>query len=124
MKRFWTRVVLGSVGVAVLALPAVAAKPDPTDYTLKVQVRCNRIRYPHGNGAQQMGVTIEGKPYELTGESEAGMLRPGKYQARLKSQHADKPYNIDDQYELLLPDGKTWTVILTGVGFDPCKATE
>lgn len=102
---------------------AAPAPKDVSAYTVTIQVRCNRIRYSHQGPYQQIGVTIDGKPYEFTGEAGAGMLRPGIYKAKEIEHHSRwiGDYNLLMEYEILLPDLKTWKVNLSGLGYDPCR---
>lgn len=117
-----------AVALALLAsLPAFSAPPNPADFPVNIIVRCNRLRPHRGSEYQQIGVTIDGKPYEFIGEAEAGMLAPGTYKARIYHRsywYKQEAHNIDMMYELLLPNHKTWTVQLSGIGYDPCGTTD
>lgn len=108
--------------LAAITLSATAAK-GPKDFPITVTVRCNRLRPHRGAEYQQVGVSIDGKPYEFIGEAEVGMLGPGNYQARLlppDKWHKPDGFNLNLAYEILLPSGKTWIVQLSGIGYDPC----
>ena len=110
--------------VLLTALPVFGAAPNPADFTVTINVRCNRIRPNDGRSEYQlMGVTIDGKPYELRTDARLGMLAPGTYKARLM-RHSFKPDtdSIDIVYDILLSNNKTLTVELSGIGYDPCGA--
>lgn len=117
-----------ALALTLLAATALHADQKPSkDYPVSVLVRCNRLRMHHGTDVQQIGVVIDGKPYEFVGEAGAGILSPGTYQARIADpnfrQRRVDPWNIDKTYELLLPNGHTWKVALSGVGYDPCTGS-
>ncbi|MBS1815254.1 MAG: hypothetical protein JSS87_10300 [Acidobacteria bacterium] len=112
--------------VLLTALPVLGATPNPADFTVTINVRCNRLRPKHDPFEYQlMGVTIDGKPYEFRTDARLGLLTPGTYKARLM-RHRWKPEedSIDMVYEILLPNKKTLQMELSGMGYDPCGTTD
>ena len=59
---------------------------------------------------------VGGKTLELSAFLAApDLLLPGDYRARLVSEHRESAYELRQSYEILLPDKRTRTFVVTGV---------
>jgi len=119
-----------ALAVLLVATPVLAAKPkpavNPADYTLPVQVNCSFVTHQY-NGTfyidvVHLGVTLNGKQLELATPFQDGSLpfTPGTYKARLLKDSSPNAYEIQQTYELLLPDGKTRSFSVFGIGRAVC----
>ena len=98
-------------------LSAIAAAPNPADYSITVSVIASEsIPDTHDPGltAQCINVIIDGKKYQLTGKSQ-GVLALGSYKAKLSSETQRNNYDIYRTYQFLMSDGKTRDFVLTGI---------
>lgn len=104
-----------------VAIFAVADKPNPADFPVKVHVISSEFTQPN---IQVLQTTVDGQPTELTGYS-LGVLALGDYPARInpKIHGPSNPntYDIYRAYDLLLPDGKTRTYTVTGISLAPAN---
>ena len=109
-----------SLGI-VTGSVALAAPPNPADYTVTLHITsshltddCQRIATPP---CAQLDVTTGGAKYMLLGSalrsnsrSLAGVLQIGDYKAKLIQLikgNAKSDYLLTEDYDILLPDGKT-----------------
>jgi hypothetical protein len=89
-----------------------AASPaKPAEYNVTVHVSASRV-IKHSESApryQYLGVTIDGKKYELESELAVGdVLLLGDYKARLvRDDHGRGDYDSRQVYEFQFPDNKT-----------------
>lgn len=107
----------------------VPEKPNPADYSIKVHVSATHIRYFCSIDKDVYpeckrlfaDVIVNGRKVELSGAAIIGknkfaLLAPGDYQARLtKDANDDNGAVINQEYDLLLPDGATWHCVTTGI---------
>jgi hypothetical protein len=97
----------------------LASKPNPSDYPIAVHVQCSYLRGEIGPYKQRIGVSLDGKPVELTGYVRFPTPLPmGDYKARFIKGHGP---HAPDFYELLLPDGKTTRFSVSGFGSNVCS---
>jgi hypothetical protein len=96
-------------------IPMVAAPPSPSDFPIIFHVLYSSMV----TGGQRIDVVIDGRPVELTCGS-SGVLTLGDYPARVSPKvSAPKNWSAYDNmkgYDLLMPDGKVRTYIVTAVG--------
>jgi hypothetical protein len=85
-------------------LHALAASPNPADYTITAHVRSSEI--PSGSGAQRVEAVIDGKNYLLL-RSAAAVLRVGDYKARVVDDKSLRAEEYNRTYEFIFQDGKT-----------------
>jgi len=96
-------------------------KPPISAYTVPVQVTGSwmalMVYGPSSSTySNHVAATIEGVRYELqTGADRFILLKPGTYQARV-TRSGKIPFEVDSQYEMLLPDGSRRTFEVVGVG--------
>jgi hypothetical protein len=108
----------------LLMLPALAlaATPNPADYTVQVHVQsCRLINQCSSDGkgsscgyAQHLNATIGGKKYELERLVETNMLRAGDYKAKLVVNQKPRAEEYTQIYEFLFSDKKTGRFIVVG----------
>jgi hypothetical protein len=102
--------------VVLLATLCSAAQAQD-EYPITVHVSSARtVIVPNISGVlrmQQLKVTINGKKYELTAQSDGSLLTPGDYQAKLVQNDHKTAYESLQAYEFRFPDKKTtkFTVI-------------
>jgi hypothetical protein len=99
--------------VVLLLLSALAwagAEPNPADYTINVHVSSSRF---NARGAVRLKVVIDGKKYELEGNT--GLLIPGDHKAKLTKDDHKTAYGLSQNYEFLFPDKKTRWYNLVGI---------
>jgi hypothetical protein len=90
-----------------------AASPAADSYPVAVHVSASEN--PE-SGRTVLDVTLDGKKYELTSLfKQDGLLIPGDYKAKLFASDTKKSYEVNQLYELLLPDGKTAKYAVSGV---------
>jgi len=95
------------------ALASAGTVPNPADYTINIHVSGSRI----GERDQlRLQTTIDGKKYELAGDTGDGLLLPGDYKAKTVAvRAAPHSYDVNAVYEFLFPDSKTRKFFLVGV---------
>jgi len=88
----------------LLSTLAYAADPKPADYNVTVHVSASHLV----KNLQDLEVTIDGKKYELESDLGIGyLLALGDYKAKLVRNNQKPPYESDQEYEFLFPEGKT-----------------
>jgi hypothetical protein len=98
-----------------LAATCAAQKPDSSQYPTVVHVSASQVESEGVNEFQTLTVTIGGKHFLLWGSLISGsLLDPGDYPAKLISDVHKTSYLSSQEYEFLLPDGKTWKCNLAG----------
>ena len=119
--------------LAVLFVPALslhaAAPANRADFPLTAHVTYSASRGESLNAPQRLDVVIDGKRIELTSQgNEIGVLQLGDYPARVSPQVTPrkswKPYDQYAGYDLLLPDGKVRTYLVTGMGTPSASGTQ
>jgi hypothetical protein len=105
-------------------LAAVAAdKPNPADFTLTVHV-ISSASASYGTGSnhydeQVLETSIGGQPVQLRRLGES-VLALGDYKARSSDKFRDKhhpsSYDLNEGYELLMPDGTSRTYAVSRLG--------
>jgi hypothetical protein len=104
-------------------------KPNPANYSIKVHVSATHIRYYCSGFRDQIScsnglfadVIVNGKQLELSGVTTIGknkfaLLVPGDYNARLtKNVNDANGAVINQEYDVLLPDGTSWHCVTTGI---------
>ncbi len=110
----------------LLAAAKPKPAPNPADYPLTMQVKCSFVT-PAGNGQMGMstvhlGGTLDGKTVELTNVGLTLPYVPGAYKLRLLADHSPDAYELNQAYQLYLPDGNLRTFGLNGIGQDVCAA--
>lgn len=120
MKKFLIALLL------MMPMMAWAEKPNPADYTVKVQVQHSRIaldcdKVSSGSSIcawqQHLTVLIDGKKIELMGPTTSkkiytlpgpmNVLRAGEYAAKVAKDNNDHTYEYTMSYEFLFADGET-----------------
>jgi hypothetical protein len=106
-----------------------APPPNPADYTETLHVTGSHLVIDASNRNtrpdQRLDVTVDGKKYELYGESLSctlplggrcgtGVLRIGDYKARRFYENLKPDYLLSLGYQILLPDGKTIKLFVVG----------
>lgn len=108
--------------VVSLLVPTLlhAQNPQAPATAFPITVHVVTSRWLSGGG-QQFDAEIDGQQVELTNGERQGILALGDYPARIAhSVHSSgsppNTYDIYRGYDLLLPDGKTRTYTVTGLG--------
>jgi hypothetical protein len=116
-----------SLALALLLIaPATAfaaTKPNPADFTVTIHVTSSASEFRYDGTLveflQILETTIDGQPFQLTGNS-AGVLALGDYKARISTTvhgpHNPNSYDIYKGYDLLMPDGTARTYSVTRLG--------
>ncbi len=104
----------------------VKASPNPAIYPLTIHVACSFLRQEY-NGTYaraivHLGVTLNGNLLDLVTQDSLLPFALGDYKARLVKDTSPDSYEIDQTYELLLPDGKLRTFSVSGIGQAVCVA--
>jgi hypothetical protein len=113
---------------AANAAPKPKPNINPADYTINVHVRVSEFGPLEGTSLEQaLDVTIGGKHYRLSAQAMTadvhgigalrfGLLPVGDYKARRMPLPSRTPaYLVFDEYELLLPDGRTLRCSVSGL---------
>lgn len=108
---------------ALMATTTVFAQQPPAPAGFPVTVHVVYSRSLLTEGVQQIETEIDGQPVELQALSQ-GVLALGDYPARISTKvrapsHDPNSYDIYKGYDLLLPDGKTRTYTVIGMGAHP-----
>ena len=104
-------------------------KPNPADYFINVHVGATHIRYYCSSDKDMYpecrrlfaDVILNGRKLELSGATTIGknkfaLLVPGDYNARLtKNANDANGAVINQEYDVLLPDGTSWHSVTTGI---------
>jgi hypothetical protein len=122
MKKSVLALLLLSSSWAFAAKP----KPNPADYPLTLQVTCSFVTSTgagkYGYTEVHLGAMLDGKLVELTNAPAFFPIVPGAYAMRLMKDRSANKYELNQIYELLLPDGKLQTYELSGIGRNVCAA--
>jgi hypothetical protein len=98
-----------------LAAACAAQNADSSQYAILVHVSATQVDSGGSYLIQTLTVTIGGKHYLLWGNLISGsLLDPGDYRAKLIADVHKTNYLTSQEYEFLLPDGKTWKCNLAG----------
>jgi len=104
---------------SIFTIPGAAAtKANPADYPLTATVMCSFAR----TGGVRVGVLLGGASVEMTTYSPAIPVALGDYKLKLIRDKKQKSYEVDREYEMLMPDGTTRLYSVTGVGAGICSA--
>lgn len=115
MKRLWLFVTL-LLSTSVWGGPFAAAAPKPNAAEFTVNVHVSSAQYVGPNGLSEiLSVVIDGRHYQLQGPTSSaklfvhgnGLLNPGDYPAKLTADTHKTPFESEQTYEFLLPDGST-----------------
>jgi len=91
------------------------AKPNPADYPVTIHVQSAKLIYNyhagssvfHANEVLRLEAAIGGKKYELEGDTDLNILKPGDYKARITKDEPVGDYEYQRTYEFLFSDGQT-----------------
>jgi hypothetical protein len=116
-----------ALAIAVLACVMTAAKAEkpkanPADYPLTGTVTCSFSRTYNGQLLVRVGVLLNGEVLEMSTSNALVPMALGSYRLKLIKDKKEKPYEVDRQYEMLMPDGTTRIYTVTGVGASICAA--
>ncbi len=107
----------------LLAAGKPKPKANPADYPLTLQVKCSFVTpFPVPQNTVHLGGTLDGKTVDLTSVGLTLPYAPGTYKLRLLSDKSPDSYELNQTYELYLPDGNVRTFGLNGIGQDVCAA--
>ena len=104
-------------------------KPNPADFSIKVHVSATHIQYYCSSDKDVYpecrrlvaDVIVNGRKMEISGVTTIGknkfaLLVPGDYNARLtKNANDANGAVINQEYDVLLPDGTSWHSVTTGI---------
>ena len=107
----------------------VPEKHNPADYPIEMHISATHIRYYCSGFRDQIScgnglfadVIVNGKKLELSGATTIGkhefvLMVPGDYKARLtKNVNDANGAVINQEYDVLLPDGTSWHSVTTGI---------
>jgi len=110
MKKILIALMLLTPALTCAAKPA----PNPADYTITVHVLSSHVVGLNIGSSdryiwrQHLTVLIDGKKFELDGESsDLELLRLGDYKAKILKDESKRAYEYQRIYEFLFPDGAT-----------------
>jgi hypothetical protein len=122
MKKFLITLLLLQSSFVLAAKDKVA--PNPANYPLTIHVACSFLRQEYNgtyaSAVAHIGVTLNGKLLDLLTRDSSLPFVLGDYKARLVKDTSPDSYEVQQTYELLLPDGKLRTFAVNGIGQAVC----
>ncbi|MGA3373878.1 MAG: hypothetical protein ABSC48_19210 [Terracidiphilus sp.] len=101
-------------------------KPNPADFNIKIHISATQLIPTNDLPTLVAETVLDGKKVKLAGNMplpphgihllRPSIIVPGDYQIRLKKDWTEKDSGtLNQEYELLLPDGATWDCWIIGI---------
>ena len=101
-------------------------KPNPADFNIKIHISATQIIPTQGFPSLVAETVLDGRKVKLAGDIpppphgihllRPAVIIPGDYQIRLKKDWTEQNSGtLNQEYELLLPNGVIWTCWIIGV---------